>query len=237
MARTQTLRSGRGGRSARKAGQAGGEVARVVGYCRVSTQEQAQSGAGLEGQEAAIRAEAKRRGWKVAGIEVDRGLSGKNIRRPALERALDQLDAGKVDGLVVAKLDRLSRSLVDFVGLMARSQEKGWALIALDLGVDTSTPSGELMAHTLASFAQFERRIIGQRTRDALAVKRAEGVILGRPRTIDDETVGRIVIMRREGWTLAGIARTLTEEGVPTAQGGVRWYPSTVSHVLGYATK
>jgi DNA invertase Pin-like site-specific DNA recombinase len=73
---------------------------------------------------------------------------------------------------VVAKLDRLSRSMIDFTGLMAKAQRQGWALVALDCAVDTSTATGEAMANMLATFAQFERRLIGQRTREALAVGR-----------------------------------------------------------------
>jgi DNA invertase Pin-like site-specific DNA recombinase len=75
---------------------------------------------------------------------------------------------------VVSKLDRLSRSMLDFTGVMATAQKQNWALAALDCAVDTTTPAGEAMAHVLATFAQFERRLIGQRTRDALAAKKAQ---------------------------------------------------------------
>src|SRR5439155_5621071 len=107
----------------------------------------------------------------------------------------------------------LSRSLLDFAALMDRARRKKWALAALDLGVDTSTPSGEMMANVMASFAQFERRLIGQRTKDALAVKRGQGVRLGRPRLIPDSVVARIVAERGEGRSLAAIADTLNSEG------------------------
>ena len=75
---------------------------------------------------------------------------------------------------------------------MERSRKQGWALVALDLGVDTTTPSGEMMANVLAVFAQFERRLIGQRTREALVVKRRQGVRLGRPRVMSPDTVAEI---------------------------------------------
>jgi DNA invertase Pin-like site-specific DNA recombinase len=137
--------------------------------------------------------------------------------------------------VVVAKLDRLSRSLMDFSALMERARRRGWALVALDLGVDTTTPAGEMLANVLASFAQYERRIIGQRTKDALAEKRRQGVRLGRRRVLDKDVVARIVGAREAGQTLAAIAGDLNAEGVPTARGGQRWYDSTVRCVLRYA--
>jgi DNA invertase Pin-like site-specific DNA recombinase len=101
----------------------------------------------------------------------------------------------------------------------------------LDLGVDLSTPIGEAMANMAATFAQLERRMIGERTRAALAVKRSEGVRLGRPRLIDDSLRRRIRGLRARGQTMQGIADKLNNEGVPTARGG-RWQPSTIERVL-----
>jgi DNA invertase Pin-like site-specific DNA recombinase len=89
-----------------------------------------------------------------------------------------------------------------------------------------------MLANVLAVFAHFERRLIGQRTKDALAVKRAQGVRLGRPPVLDAPLRLRIERMRRSGSTLAAIAEVLNTEAVPTAHGGARWYPSTVRKVL-----
>lgn len=115
---------------------------------------------------------------------------------------------------------------------MERARKSRWALVALDIGVDTTTPSGEMMASVLAVFAQFERRLIGQRTREALAVKRSQGVRLGRPPTLSDATLRRIGRHRARGGTLAAIAARLDRDGVPTAHGGRRWHVSTVRAVL-----
>jgi DNA invertase Pin-like site-specific DNA recombinase len=150
-----------------------------------------------------------------------------------LQRALEACRSGEVGGVVCSKLDRLSRSLVDFAGLLADAQARGYNVVALDLGVDLSTPSGEFLASVMASAAQWERRIIGQRTKDALAVKRAEGVKLGRPRTMPEELRARIRAMRKRGLSLPAIAAALEEEGVPTTRGGKRWYASTVRAALG----
>ena len=88
------------------------------------------------------------------------------------------------------------------------------------------------MAHVLATFAQFERRLIGQRTREALAVRKAQGVQLGRPRKLPSQVRSRIKRRRRAGKSLAAIAEELNRDKVPTAHGGVRWYPSTFRAVI-----
>ena len=191
----------------------------VVGYVRVSTEEQAESGAGLAAQRAAILAEAERRGWHVVEVIEDAGFSGKDLQRPGITAALDALRRHKADTLVVSKLDRLSRSMLDFAAIMDRATKEHWALVALDLGVDTTTPSGEMMANVLATFAQFERRLISERTKDALRVKKAQGVRLGRDRAIPREVVERIREDRAHGQTHQEIADHLNQEGLSTAHG------------------
>jgi DNA invertase Pin-like site-specific DNA recombinase len=203
----------------------------VVGYVRVSTDEQAVSGLGLAAQRAAIEAECARRGWALVAIHED-ALSGKNLDRPGMAAALAAVESDAASTIVVAKLDRLSRSLVDFASLMARAQAGQWNLIALDLGIDLATPAGEFLSNVMASAAQWERRVIGQRTRDALAVKRAQGVRLGRPQMISADLVARIRAAHKAGTGWSALARQLNDEGVPTAHGGTRWYPSTVRAVV-----
>ena len=179
---------------------------RVLGYVRVSTDEQSNSGAGLQAQRAAIVAECERRGWQLVEVIEDAGYSAKDMKRPGVQEALRVLEAGEASALVVAKLDRLSRSMLDFTALMAKAQKQSWALVALDCAVDTSTPTGEAMANMLATFAQFERRLISQRTKEALAVKRANGVRLGRPPTLPQPVVRRIQRQRARGDSLRKIA-------------------------------
>jgi DNA invertase Pin-like site-specific DNA recombinase len=203
------------------------DTSAVVGYVRVSTDEQAVSGLGLAAQRAAIEAECARRGWTLVATHED-ALSGKNMVRPGLTAALAAVESDVASAIVVAKLDRLSRSLSDFASLMARAQSGRWNLVALDLGIDLGTAAGEFMANVMASAAQWERRIIGQRTRDALAVKRAQGVRLGRPQMMAAELVARIRAAHEAGQGWSAIARQLNAEGVPTAHGGTKWHPSTV---------
>jgi DNA invertase Pin-like site-specific DNA recombinase len=208
------------------------EPTAVVGYVRCSTEEQADSGLGLAAQRAAIESETTRRGWTLAALHEDAGASGKSTKgRAGLAAALAAVESGQAAAIVVAKLDRLSRSLADFATLMTRAQAEGWNLVALDLGIDLHTAAGEFMANVMASAAQWERRIIGQRTRDALAVRRAEGVQLGRPRTLAPATRDRILAAHQAGEGWSAIARALNNDEVPTAHGGARWYPSTVRAV------
>ena len=204
----------------------------MVGYVRVSTEEQAASGLGLEAQRVAIAEAARQRSWTLVGPVEDAGLSGSSLAgRPGLEQVLKLVSSHEADGLVVAKLDRLSRSLLDFSQLMERSRREGWSIVALDLGVDTSTPQGELMAAVLATFAQFERRLIGQRTKSALDVKRAQGVTLGRRRTITDEVYRRMLELRSKDLSYRAIADVFNTEAIPTGQGG-RWHPATIQQAI-----
>lgn len=205
---------------------------RVIAYSRVSTTEQADSGLGLEAQRERLNQEASRRGWSGVVHVSDDGYSAKDLNRPAISEALEALDAGEADVLMVAKLDRLSRSVLDFAALMERARRRGWDLVVLDLGVDTGTPAGALMANVMASFAQYERQLIGQRTSDALARKAAQGHKLGRPVELADDVRHRIAAEREAGATYQAIADRLNAEGIPTAQGGKQWHRATVRKVI-----
>jgi DNA invertase Pin-like site-specific DNA recombinase len=206
---------------------------RAVAYLRVSTTEQTDSGAGLAAQRASIEAEVGRRGWVLVESFTDSAASGKSlVGREALAAALAAVEAGHAETLVVAKLDRLSRSLLDFASLMARAQAKGWNLVALDLGIDLSTPAGEFLASVMASAAQWERRIIGVRTREAMAAKKAAGVRLGRPRLVSDAVCQRIQQLRDQDLSWQKVSDLLNEEQVPTGQGRGRWYPASARTAL-----
>jgi len=114
---------------------------------------------------------------------------------------------------------------------MERSRKRGWHLAALDLGVDTSTPQGEMVAAVMATFAQFERRLIGLRTKEALAVKQSQGVRLGRPPVVAPATVQRIHELLSLGLSYREIGRRLDAEAFPTAHGGLCWHPNTVRRI------
>lgn len=206
--------------------------ARAVLYIRVSTDEQAKSGLSLESQTTVLHGEAERRGWEVAAVLVDEVSAKRGNRRPAFEEARRMLAVGEADALLATRLDRMSRSVVDFAALMAAAQDEGWQVVALDLGLDTSTTTGRMVAHILAAVAEAEREVIGQRTSAALIAKRRRGENVGRRSSLPQSVVADIVAQRNGGGTLTAIADDLTARQVPTGQGGERWYPSTVRAVV-----
>ena len=205
-------------------------VERVIAYLRVSTDEQGDSGAGLAAQKTAITADVARRGWTITNSYVDIASGKSRAKRLGLAYAMEEIKQGYAGTLMVSKLDRLSRSLIDFTAIMNDARQHGWNLVALDLGVDLSTPAGEFLANVMASAAQWERRIIGQRTRDAMAEKKSAGVILGKP-PASPEVVLRILAARRKGASYQRIATQLNDEGVPTTTGGRSWYAATVRKI------
>lgn len=203
----------------------------VLAYLRVSTEEQAESGAGLEAQRAALMQEAERRGWadRVQWV-TDAGYSASTLDRPGIRQALDALAHGRASVLMAAKVDRLSRSIGDFDALTKDSEREGWALVALDLGLDTTTATGKMLAGMLSVFAAFEKDLIRDRTRNALAVRKAQGLPVSGP-GIAPELRDRLGEMVASGMTYRQVAATLNAEGVPTARRG-QWHPSTVQKAL-----
>jgi DNA invertase Pin-like site-specific DNA recombinase len=210
--------------------------ATMIGYVRVSTEEQGRSGLGLEAQRAAIEEASLRRGWHLEAIEEDVASGTSRRQRPGLDRALERCRAGEVAGIAVAKLDRLSRSLLDFAGVVEQAQREGWNLVALDVGLDLATPNGRAMAGMLAVFAQWERDILSERTRAALAVRRAQGLQLGRPPLVSIDVLRRVRYLRRSGWSFERIAIRLNADATPAPAGG-QWNRAAARRVYLRAEK
>jgi DNA invertase Pin-like site-specific DNA recombinase len=210
------------------------QVTRALGYLRVSTEEQAASGNGLDAQRSTVLAEAERRGWPVE-VVADEGQSGKRVNA-SLRDSLDQLESGRADALIVAKMDRLARSVANAADILNAAQRQGWDLVICDLGVDLSTPAGEAMANMLATFAQYERRMISVRTKEGLAAAKAKGTRIGRPRLASAALVDRVVTARDGGQSFGSIARDLTSDGVLSPQGRPQWQSSTVRRIYNAAT-
>lgn len=209
------------------------DAARLVGYVRLSKSNAA--GHGLDVQRQAIENYCARHACSLLRIEADDGASGRSTKgRPGFSAALDACRSGEADGVVAAKLDRLTRSLLDFAALVEDAQKHSYAVIVIDQAFDLGTPSGEAMAGMLAVFAQWERRTISERTRNALALVKENGSRSGRP--IGNANPSwrapvslerRIKAMRETGMTLRAIAEALEREGVATMRGG-RWQAETV---------
>lgn len=198
-------------------------------YSRVSTEEQAESRNGLEAQRAAIDEEADRRGWTVEHY-ADEGVSGKVIG-PELQKVLQLLSTGQGDGLIVAKLDRLSRSIINAAHIIEQANRQGWAIVLLDLGVDLTTAAGRMVAHNMMGFAQYERELISERTKAGLAAKKARNEPIGRPRLAKPGVVRRIVMDRNAGLSFAKIANALEAEGILSPAGRPNWQSSTVRRI------
>ncbi|MFT4157579.1 MAG: recombinase family protein [Microbacterium sp.] len=194
---------------------------RFIAYLRVSTDQQADSGLGLDAQRDTIQRYADAHGWETEWYE-DAGLSAKNMDRPQLQAALDRLNVPAkkrdVDGLLVAKLDRLSRSLADFADLLERARARQWSLVDIDLGVDTSTPAGEMIANVMMAVSQWERRTIGERTSAAMQAAKRQGRHMGRFSALPEATADRLLELRATR-TLASTADALNAEGYTTATG------------------
>ena len=207
----------------------------LIGYVRVSTSEQAGSGLGLAAQEAKVRDAAERDGHQLVEVIADAGEHGTTLEGPGLRRALAMIAAGEADGLIAAKLDRVSRSVIDFATLLEWFNTARAALVILDPQIDTTTPSGRLVANVFAAVAEWEADTIAQRTRDALGARKASGAPGGRPAVAQDPVLAeRIGAMRAEGLTLRAIAEALNAAGTPTVRGGRMWQVSAVHSVLGY---
>src|SRR5262249_22805391 len=152
---------------------------RAIGYVRVSTDKQADHGVSLEAQEAKIRAMATVQGAEIVELIVDGGESAKNLKRPGTERLLSMVDDRQIDTVIVAKLDRLTRSVKDLCSLLELFEKRGVALVSVAESLDTSSAAGRLVITIMAAVSQWEREAIGERTRDAMRHKKSNGQRVG----------------------------------------------------------
>ena len=207
-------------------------MAKAMIYTRVSTNEQGESGLGLDAQSAICRDYCMRNGIEVVEVLIEIQSGKTTRRRPVLATALEALRSGRADVLIASNVSRLSRSIGDLVGLIAEADKRGYSVVALDTGLDTSTPAGRMVFQMLGVAAEYERAMTSDRTKKALARARDKGIQLGRRSSLPAEVVDRISSERGEGKTLASIAGGLNADEVPTSQGGTMWYPGTVAKIL-----
>lgn len=215
----------------------------AIGYIRVSTEQQADEGVSLAAQEAKIATWCQLNDMQLVNIYRDEGVSGKAIKnRPQLQEALAQMSKDKT--LVVYSLSRLARSTKNCIEIAEELKAKGSDLVSLTEKIDTSSAMGEFFFTLIAALGQMERKVIGERTKAALAHKKAIGEkyapvpfgykeIEGRLEVVQAEAqlVADINRKRLAGYSLQSIANDLNEQGISGKQGG-KWYPSSVRVIL-----
>ncbi len=151
----------------------------AIGYCRVSTEDQAREGISLDNQEAKIRAYADLNGLELVRIVRDEGISGKTMNRPGMNRIQEMIEAGEIEAVITYKLDRLSRRTIDILNALEAWEKKGIAFHCVLDRIDTSSAVGKFLLTILSAMAQMERDLISERTVDALSHKKQSGGWLG----------------------------------------------------------
>jgi site-specific DNA recombinase len=189
---------------------------KTVGYIRVSTDKQAERGISLEAQAEKIRAMALVQG------------------RPGMAKLLAMVEGGTIKAVIVAKLDRLTRSVKDLCELLERFEKRGVALVSVAESLDTGSAAGRLVLNIMAAVSQWEREAIGERTRDAMRHKRNQGERVGNiafgcrlagdgqhleQDPAEQAALSEIRRLRGEGTTLRGIAAALNHREFRTRRG------------------
>ena len=225
----------------------------AIGYCRCSTQEQTDSGLGLKAQAERIQAYCVMRKLGLLDIITDAGVSGGKplASRDGGQRLLAAIRQHKADAVVMLKLDRMFRNAGDCLTTVERWEKQNVSLHVVDLGgnaIDTTSAAGRFMLVVLAGAAEMERNLVAERTRAAMAIKRANGQRIGAipygydladdgvtltPNESEQSIIAEMKAMRAKGWTLEAVAEELTERGVPTKTGkSGRWAHQVVAGIL-----
>lgn len=224
---------------------------RVIGYIRVSTATQADSGHSLDAQRHRLQQYAAALDLELVAVHVDAGLSAKSLDRPGLQAALAALGRDGVSGLLIAKLDRLTRSVADLGALVERYFADRYSLLSVADSIDTRTAGGRLVLNVLASVSQWEREAAAERTREGLGQARRDGaqlgtIPIGQRRTDRRDSSGRLTVeadprgaatvararsLRASGRSYKAVASALQAEGRPAPRGG-QWHAASVRRVL-----
>jgi DNA invertase Pin-like site-specific DNA recombinase len=215
---------------------------KAIGYVRVSTDKQ---GISLEAQAEKIKAMALVQGTELMDIIVE-SESAKSLNRPGMAKLLAAVDKGKVQAIIVAKSDRLTRSVKDLCELLERFERRGVALVSVAESLDTGSATGRLVLNIMAAVSQWEREAIGERTRDALRHKRTNGERVGNiqfgyrlcadrrhvePDPGEQAVLTEIQNLRQSGQTLRGIAAALNHRALRTRRGSA-WRLEHVARIL-----
>ncbi len=222
---------------------------KAIGYCRVSTEEQAREGISLEVQEAKIKQYAGLHNLKLVKVIVDEGKSGKDLNREGINEILSRIKDKSISHIIVYKMDRLTRRTFDLLYLVEEVFKKNEVQFhSITEKIDTTTAQGNFFLTIIGAMAQMERDLISERTKAVLRYKIDKGEYVGSPglgytaSTGDNkflevdqreqDTIKRIFYLKRyRKMSLGKIARELNESGVKTKRGG-KWYPGTIKLIL-----
>jgi site-specific DNA recombinase len=222
------------------------KMIRAIGYCRVSTEQQATDGVSIELQIEKIKQYCHLYNYDLLDIVVDAGISAKSLKRPGITNVLQCLTNHEADALIVYKLDRLTRSLADWSVLIKDyfNDKSGKTLLAVMDQIDTSTAAGRMCLNLMMTVYQWEREVISERTKVALQHKKSKGQPLGSakfgedinkvnlsPNLAEQEILNLIIHLRSDGNTLQQIADYLNENNYLTKR-SKQWYPKTVKNVI-----
>ena len=219
----------------------------AIGYCRVSTEDQAKEGVSLDNQKSKIEAYCQLKDLDLSEIIEDAGISAKNLKRPGVQKVLQLARKRQVDAIVVYKLDRIFRSTTDALETTKLFEKWGVSFHSIEETLDTQSAMGRFFFTLTAALAEMERRIIGERTKAALSHKRSlnektggdvpygydltPGGILIKNET-EQEVIRLICRLDRDGYSLRKICRELEKAGHLTKRGNLIWQPSTISKIL-----
>jgi DNA invertase Pin-like site-specific DNA recombinase len=217
---------------------------KAVGYVRVSSEDQAKEGVSLSNQKAKIQAYCDLKDLELINILEDAGLSAKNLKRPGIQMVLDMVKKKSVDAVVVYKIDRMFRSVIDALITTKKFDKLGIAFHSIVEAVDTKSAMGWHFFTITASYAELERKLIGERTKAALQHKKANGEVWGpvpfgfkrvRRKIIPDKaeqgTIKKVLRLRKMGFNYSQISRKLNKLGLRTKKGNT-WFPQTVKNIV-----
>jgi site-specific DNA recombinase len=219
---------------------------KAIGYCRVSTEQQANEGVSIELQIEKIKQYCELYNYELLDIVVDAGISAKSLKRPGITNVLHMLDNNEADALIIYKLDRLTRSLADWSILIKDyfNDKSGKTLLAVMDQIDTSTAAGRMCLNLMMTVFQWEREVISERTKVALQHKKSKGQPLGSakfgedinkvnlsPNSDQQQVINLIIQLRSTGNTLQQIADYLNQNNYLTKR-SKSWYPKTVKNVI-----
>ena len=219
----------------------------AVGYVRVSTDDQAKEGVSLDNQKSKIMAYCQLKDLELREVIEDAGISAKNLRREGVQKVLRLARRKEIDAVVVYKLDRIFRSTVDALETTKAFDKWGVSFHSIEETLDTRSAMGRFFFTLTAALAEMERRLIGERTKAALAHKRSKSEKTGGDipygldltpeglltKNDDEQRVIRIIKkLHGQGFSLRRICSELEREGYKTKRGNAVWHPETIAHII-----